>query len=404
MSSRPRRRLTLAAMVLGLGHWGCGVGSAAAAEPAVPSRYRTLHEQIERALDGWARHMDRQRRDREGRPVWGAQLLAANANRGEQLLRPDALSLVRLFLDRFVEIGFGGVTLSVNYPLLDPDFPRAEDYEAFYREVAREVRQRGLALEVESGILFANTAFSTISFDYRALSWERLVEGRRAHTAALLRATSPDHLNIGAEPDTEARLAGHARLADPRARAEMIRTVLTGLERGRTRVSAGIGSWGDRDVVKAYIEKTDLDEISLHVYPIGRRTLATLYAVVEMARKAGKPVIVDECWLYKAGPGEGQTIAANETIFIRDLWSFWALLDGRFLGLMDRMARQEGVVWVSPFWTHQLFTYLDYDPALDGRSYGEVQSRYLPRVLDAAEKSRLSSAGESVKQLLARER
>lgn len=404
MSSGGRRRLTLFVLAAGLGHWAFGVRGAVAAEPEVPSRYRTLHAQMGRALDGWERYMDRQRGNREGRPVWGAELLVANANRGEQLLRPDALPLVRLFLDRFADIGFGGVTLSVNYPLLDPEFPRAKEYEAFYREVAREVRQRGLALEVETGILFANTAFSTVSFDYRSLSWERLVEGRRAHTATLLRATSPDHLNIGAEPDTEARLAGQAGLDDPRARADMIRTILKGLDRGHTRLSAGIGTWGDRDMVKAYFDKTDVDEIALHVYPVGRRTLATLYAVVEMARRAGKPVIVDECWLYKAGPGEGQSIAANETIFVRDLWSFWGPLDQRFLGLMDRMARQEGVVWVSPFWTHQLFADLDYDSALEDRSYGEVQSRYLPRVLAAAEKGRLSSTGEFLKRLLARPR
>ncbi len=118
-----------------------------------------------------------------------------------------------------------------------------------------------------------------------------------------------------------------------------------------------------------------------------------------MARRRGKPVLLDECWLYKAGPGEVDSIAANETIFQRDLWSFWSPLDQRFLGLVDRFARQEGVVFVSPFWSHLYFASLDYDASLDGRSYREVNGRYLQEVLAAVTAGRYSATGESVRKL-----
>jgi hypothetical protein len=390
-----------------LGMWGlvalaAAVSAGAGPGPSalgVPRRHQSLHDGLTRALDGWERFMET-RPTAGKRPVWAGELLVANGNRGEDLLRPTALEGVRLFLDRFTELGLDGVTVSVNYPLLDPRFPRARDYEAFYREVAREVRRRGLVLAVESGVLFANTAFSTVRYDYSSLSWDAFVEGRRTHTEAILRAMSPDYLDIGAEPDTEARLAGREQLEDPEVRAAMIRRILEGLDRGRTQMAAGIGTWAPPAFVQAYLSGTDLDAIALHIYPVGRRTLATTYQVLDLARRARKPVLVDECWLYKAGPGEGQSIAANEAIFLRDLWSFWAPLDQRFLRLVDRFARQEGVVLVSPFWSHQYFAYLDYDPLLEARPYREANGRYLRQVQGAVEEGRLSPTGESVRRLL----
>jgi hypothetical protein len=375
---------------------------ALAAGAPVPKRYRGLYDALASALDGWERMP---RRPAAGaRPVWGGELLVANANRGEELLRPAALAGVKLFLDRFQELGLDGVTVSVNYPLLEPGFPRAAEYEAFYREVAREARRRGLTLEVESGVLFANTAFSTVRFDYGALSWEQLVRGRRAHTEAVLRAMAPDYLDLGAEPDTEARLAGKPRLNSPEPRAQMVRSILAGLDRGKTRIAAGIGTWSDIGFVRAYLERTDLDAVALHLYPVGRRTLRTTYDAIAMARRAGKPVLLDECWLYKAGPGEGESIAANEAIFQRDLWSFWAPLDQRFLALVDRLAREEGLAYVSPFWSHQYFAYLEYDASLDGGPYREVNGRYLQQVRAAVQEGRLSPLGTFLKDLRRRER
>jgi hypothetical protein len=140
--------------------------------------------------------------------------------------------------------------------------------------------------------------------------------------------------------------------------------------------------------------------VALHIYPVGRRTLATTYEVLDLARRAGKPVVLDECWLYKAGPREVRSIASNEAVFQRDLWSFWAPLDQRFLRLVDRFARQEGVAFVSPFWSHQYFAYLEYDPALDGRPYRTVNARYLQRVRAAVERGELSPTGRFVRRLL----
>ena len=114
---------------------------------SVPSQYQKLYSSLSKALDSFERQLSPSPTPNP-RPIWGGELLVANANRGEELLQPSALAGTRLFLDRFQELGFKSVTISVNYPLFDPAFPRSDEYIAYYREVAREVRRRGLAREL----------------------------------------------------------------------------------------------------------------------------------------------------------------------------------------------------------------------------------------------------------------
>lgn len=158
--------------------------------------------------------------------IWRAELLQANANQGEALLQPNVMPGVHLFLDHFKAPGFRAATVSVNCSLLAPSFPHAAEYAAFYREVACEVRCRGMKLEVESGVLSANTALSSVTLDYRASSFADFVAARGQYVAALVREMAPDWLDLCAEPDTEAKLTVFAALNDVTQRAAMMKTIL----------------------------------------------------------------------------------------------------------------------------------------------------------------------------------
>jgi hypothetical protein len=406
------KRLLSVIAVLGV----AAVGVVASRVPRgsdVPAAYRSLYAMLRTELDAWERQLsagaqagatrDVRPAQPGARPVWGAELLVANANRGEALLQPNAILGTRLFLGRFKSLGFDAVTISVNYPLLTPRFPRAAEYAAFYRAVAREVRREGLKLEVESGVLFANTAFSSVRYDYGKTSLAEWTAGRKAHVATILKEMAPDWLDLGAEPDTEARLSGKPELNRPRERADMIVAMLNGLDRGQTKIAAGIGTWGDIRFVEQYLARTSLDAIAIHIYPIGLRPLDTAARVARLARTAGKEVLLDEAWLYKAGAGDAtEQIASNEAIFKRDIWSFWAPLDQQFLRCLDLFARQEGVGYVSPFWSHTYFAYLDYDPAIDAQAYAAANAKYLESARAAVVGGALSPTGEAVKKLLAR--
>ena len=367
---------------------------------AVPERYEGLYRLLSAQLDDFERRYPSSPTAAEA-PLWGAELLQANANRGEALLQPNAMPGVRLFLDRFQGLGFRAVSVSVNCPLLAPAFPRAAEYAAFYRDVAREVRRRGMKLEVESGVLFANTAFSPVTLDRRALSFTDFVALRRQHVAAIVRELAPDWLNLGAEPDTEARLTGFAALNDPAQRAAMIRTILEGLDRGSTSIAAGIGTWNDSRFLTTLLSQVKLDAVAIHLYPIGRQQIDALGEACRIAKKAGKPILLDETWLYKIGPGEPEGMATSERVIKRDCWSFWTPLDRRFLKVIDALARIEGVAYVSPFWTHLYFAAVPFEADLDASPYATVNARHLQAVQAAVLSGRLSPLGETVKALLA---
>jgi hypothetical protein len=140
---------------------------------------------------------------------------------------------VILYLDRLRELGARGVTIPFAYPLYTPDFPGYEGYVTFYKEEAREVRKRGMKLDVETGVIFANTSFSEMSFSYRGLTFEKYKREKRQMVAAIIRDIAPDYLNLGAEPDTAAILTGMREYNDPEAFAGYVNFVLDGLDRGR---------------------------------------------------------------------------------------------------------------------------------------------------------------------------
>lgn len=389
-----------AAMLVGSRTTPASADATARAADDVPTQYRSLYRLLSAEIDEFARRYP-PARARAGAPLWGAQLLQANANRGDALLQPQIMAGVRLFLDRFQAMGFRGVTVSVGYPLLVPSFPRSAEYAAFYREVAREVRRRGLKLEVESGVVFANTAFSPIAFDFRRTSYRDFVAGRKQQIAAIIRDMAPDWLDIGAEPDTEAKLSGFAQMNDPDERAAMLATILESIDRGSTRIATGVGTWGDTRHLTAALARTRIDAVALHLYPIGRTQLDTLADSCRIAREAGKPILLDETWLYKMAPGENGGFATNAQVFKRDMWSFWAPLDRRFLQTVDAFARAEGVAYVSPFWTHVYFATLPFDAALDREEYQAANARYLQAVREAVmQPDRLSPLGETVKMLI----
>src|SRR5438874_2350439 len=100
------------------------IDAAALAQPApvpqaipVPTEYRALYSQIDQTLRPLEKQF--QRAARSGpRPMYGAELLPANGNRGDQLLDLHALQGARLWLSRFAQLGVRRVVFAVPYPLL----------------------------------------------------------------------------------------------------------------------------------------------------------------------------------------------------------------------------------------------------------------------------------------------
>jgi hypothetical protein len=92
----------------------------------------------------------------------------------------------------------------------------------------------------------------------------------------------------------------------------------------------------------------------------------------DLAKAAGRKVIIGEAWLYKATPDELEAGISYQEVYMRDVYSFWQPLDILFLRTMIRLARAEEFEYLSFFWSGYFFGYLEYDRATAGLSSAEL--------------------------------
>jgi hypothetical protein len=327
----------------------------------VPSAFAALHADLSATLDDFERHLDAlpQRRTPV---VFGGEVLPANSHRGDELLSEATYQGAVLYVDRLRALGAGGVTVAMDYPILTDGFPRSEEYWAFYRRLAGDVRSRGLRLHVKVGPLFPDREFSRVPVDYSGLTPDAYFRDRRRIARRIAAEVRPDYLSMANEPAAEAQILGFA--ITPERYLRFVNDTLAGMDRSVALVGAGSGNWDSPEYVQRFARETSLDFIDIHVYPLaasGADYLRRAAEMADMATAAGKRVIIGEAWLYKAGRAE---LTGNPTapgIFARDVFSFWAPLDSRFLQDLGRLASLKQIEYVSPFWTKYLFGYVEYD-------------------------------------------
>jgi hypothetical protein len=298
--------------------------------------------------------------------TFAAELLAANGNQGEVLLRPQQMRAVEVYLDRMQVAGARGVKVGIKYPLLVDRFPRSAEYAAFFRRVAEEARRRNLRLLVQMTALFREPAFSQVPIEgyYATLTFDRYKAEKRQMAETIVREIRPDFLTIENEPQTASANTG-LRITVA-AFAELIRHVTDGLDRDGVRLGAGAGTWDDAAYVEALARIPGLDYVDLHLYPVNRDFLTDRpLRMAEIARRAGKRIVIGETWLYKARDRElaGAPVAAAPMLFARDVYAFWEPLDVEFIATMGRLSRAVGSDLTSFFWSRHFYGYVDYSEA-----------------------------------------
>lgn len=381
----------------------CGGGSDSpgiiATAKDVPTEYLPIHDKLATVLDQFTAGLATQP-PTSRRVIFGAELLPANCNRGEAILQPETIDITILFLNRLQELGVKGVTVALHYPLYTPDFPRYDEYVAFYKWMAGEIHRRGMVLDVEAHVVFANTPFSPISVSFAGVTFDAYKEARRAMIARIVADLHPEYLNIGAEPDTEAALLGMAELLDPHQYTDFVNYLLAGLDRGTTKVVAGIGSWGDLAYVRRFVNETTLDGLSLHVYPVVGNSLATAKEIANIARQNGKILILDECWLYKVDTMPASGVAIAPEIFRRDAFSFWSPLDKSFLSAMAEFSKVYDVEYLSPFWANYFFANVEYNSETAGLTYGQLSSRVNQLEYRNIQDGKFTPTGEAYREII----
>lgn len=368
-------------------------GPTAGSDP-VPAQYVTLYDRLETELADLEGRASTRVDSPLGSPVFGAELLGANGNIGTALLKPTALTGINTTLDRLQQMGIRGVTVDVAFPLLTSTFPDHDSYLAFYEGVAAAVAARGMILSVEENAVFAGTQYSTVTPDYSGMTVASYAAAQREQAQLVIDNLHPAYLSILDEPDTFSRNLGLS-LDSASSAVSLVNTELAGLRRGTTKIGAGTGTWSDPAIDQALATETSIDYLSVHVYPIDPTSLNNLDRVSAIATQTGRPVVLDETWLYKAiGPGLGSAEAASKAMQL-DTFGFFEPLDQRFLAAMTTYARNHGFLYASPFWTGQFFDYLHWTPALDGAGYTALKAQSNQLQGPAIAEGRLSALGLS---------
>ena len=368
----------------------------------VPEEYEAIYDELDVKLAELEAYLDENGDGRSGDAVFSVELIIANANRGEALLNQQTFAAIQRTLQSLKDLGAGGITLSVQYPVLNPDFSRSSEYVDFYRDVATEVKSHGFTLIVETTSVFPNPEISSLGVDYSGLTLDEYIREKRAMVETVLRVLAPDYLTIENEPITQQINTGLDFSVANQTR--IVNHILSGLDRAGAKIGAGAGSWDDLAYFESLAANTDLDYLDMHFYPIqGDLVAGRAELVSEVARSAGKSLAVSEAWLYKAAGSElsaGQNIAMAADIFARDAYSFWAPLDQAFLEVMVKLSRHLELEFMSPFWMQYLYAYLEYDTSTQGMGYAEVQSAMGREAWSNIDYGILSPTGETYRELI----
>ncbi|MEW6187250.1 MAG: hypothetical protein AB1585_16065 [Thermodesulfobacteriota bacterium] len=329
----------------------------------VPEKFKALYQELDRELLKADHKISGLWNGQKGRTAFSVELLAANSHQGEILLRQDTFQGILLTLDRLKDLGVQGISLGIMYPVLKPTFPRAPEYLDFYKRLSAEIKKRGFRLIVETTTLFPEPEFGVLRVDYTGLTLDQYKQEKRLMAETVLRELKPDFLSLDSEPLTQQRNTG-VKLSVKNF-TEVIQFVLKDLDRSGVKIGAGAGTWDDLSYFESLIKNTSLDYIDLHIYPLQRdflfdRTLR----IAELAKAHHKKLGIGETWLYKAAEREFAGLqAVQPQIFARDVFAFWAPLDGKFLEVMVKLSHHLQMEFCSFFWMRYLYGYVEYQAA-----------------------------------------
>jgi hypothetical protein len=373
-----------------------------AAETEVPEEYESLYDELETKLGELDAYLDTRSGAGSGDTVYSVELITANSNRGEALFRQGTIYSIGATLDSLKELGVGGVTLSVQYPVLNPDFPRSSEYLEFYRQVAAEVRSRDLALIVETTTIFPQSEVSPLGVDYSGLTLEEYMREKKAMAETVLRELRPDYLTVENEPLTQQANTGLDFSVANQTR--IVNYILEGLDRIGTRIGAGAGSWDDLAYFESLTANTSLDYLDVHFYPIqGDLVIDRAEKISGIARAHGKGLTSGEAWLYKINSDElakSRAIATAIDTFALDSYSFWAPLDQAYLEVMVKLSRYLDLEFLSPFWMQYLYGYVEYNALTKDMTYAELQQTSGQNAWIGIQAGEFSPTGEAYRDLI----
>ncbi len=367
--------LVISALLAGVvATFGPRAGVAGPASP-IPSEYADLYAALAAKLKAADSSITSRWNGQKYDVIFSAELLPANGNIGEPLLRPEAWQAIVVNLDALQAIGVRGVRVATKYPILVNGLPRSAEYLEFYKRLSQELKKRNLKWLAQMTDVFREPEFSTLNIGpyYAGLTLERYKQEKRQMAETIIREIHPDYLTLMNEPATDQHNTGLPMTVQNFT--EVVRSILNGLDRSGVQVGAGTGTWDPLAYMQSLAQNTTVDYLDMHIYPISRDYLVDrVLSIGELARRANKKLVIGESWLNKVRDQElrGQAIAAAPAIFGRDVFSFWAPLDIAFVDTIVKLSHSQKIEVASFFWSRYFFGYLDYSDATRRLPPGEL--------------------------------
>lgn len=326
----------------------------------------------------------------------------ANSSLGSELLDPNRTIALGLEMDGYKALGVKAISISVDYPALDPAFDafggRSSQYLNFYKGLMVAARTRGLKVVVETGPMFSDPAFSSVDVMpfYNTLTIEQYRAGRANHALLIAQELAPDFLSVIQEPDTEATQTGKPELGTPDGSAALLNQIMMTYRNAgiSVPVGAGVGTWiaSYTSYIQNFVN-TSIDFVDMHIYPSNRDYLQRAVTIADMARAAGKQVGMSEAWSHKVRDSE-LAVVSPSVIFGRDVFSFWAPIDSLFLKTMVDFAHFKNLLFLGAFQGALFRNYLEYTPQTAEMTPAELNAAVLVPQTSAMLAGGFTSTGE----------
>jgi chitodextrinase len=350
--------------------------AAAATLPAqaipVPSNYQDAYSTLTTQISTFDAAV---RANWNGTPspvIYAPQLETASAANFTQLLGTSYYTNAVLpELEELQALGAQGVNVHISFPILYQPFyssnpSQYQEFVNFYQQLAKDVHARGMKLIVSNVVENVTPGDDVSSFYayYTSLSWNNYMAGRAQNALNTALLIQPDAMSVITQPDAEASYSGQINAGTVAGSTQLLQTILAALQGGGVTtlpIGAGTGTWLSNylQFIQSFAT-TSVQFIDIHIFPINNSFLMNAITAANAAHAAGKQVAISEAWVYKESNSELGTLNLNQ-LCARDPMSFWAPVDTAFLNALVDFANYEHLTFLSPFWSHYLSAYLNYN-------------------------------------------
>ena len=310
-----------------------------------PDLYR---RQMNRALDRIIADAGRP----SGRLWFGVHFFFAH----EAFIQHTPLDALKKGVDAFKDAGVHRIDMNVGqFPWRERNREVIEKYDA----LVAHVRSRGLQLGF-------NPQYSPVYHTVGGMDeWTRVAHAFYAEIAARYQ---PDNFVVVHEPTTMAtRMRASVSTAEWKAFAAAAAKIVKS-KSPRTRIGAG-GLHNEKEYFEAFAELPEIDVLTLDVYRLVG--LSTFREMIQIARRAGKPVYIEETWRPPyASIRPGMSIDQIAAASIGD--GQFQEIDVKWLRAFTLWALSERLEGVTPGWTQPFFKYVDGASGLDPAYHREV--------------------------------